>query len=91
MKYYYGMTEKQLNKKREELIKRLRTNPKTAVTFTKVDGSKRLMNCTLMEGHVPIVESTSTRKENKDTVVVFDLDKAAWRSFRVDSVQSTTK
>ena len=85
------MTPKQVSKKREALIKRLLTNPKTTVTFTKVDGSKRVMNCTLMEGHVPAMESTSERKENKDVVVVFDLDKSQWRSFRVDSVQSTTK
>jgi hypothetical protein len=85
------MTPKQVSKKREALIKRLRTNPTTTVTFTKVDGSKRVMNCTLMEGHIPVMESTSERKENKDVVVVFDLDKGQWRSFRVDSVQSTTK
>ena len=50
------MTPKQLSKKREELITRLRTNPTTTVTFTKVDGTKRVMNCTLMEGYVPVME-----------------------------------
>jgi hypothetical protein len=85
------MTPKQLSKKREELIKRLRNNATTTVTFTKVDGTKRVMNCTLMEGYVPIMESISERKENKDVVVAYDLDKGAWRSFRVDSIQSTTK
>ena len=85
------MTPKQLSKKREELITHLRTNPTTTVTFTKVDGTKRVMNCTLMEGYVPVMESTSERKENKDVVVAYDLDKGAWRSFRVDSIQSTTK
>ena len=85
------MTPKQLSKKREELIKRLRNNATTTVTFTKVDGTKRVMNCTLMEGYVPVMESISERKENKDVVVAYDLDKGAWRSFRVDSIQSTTK
>ena len=85
------MTPKQLSKKREELIKRLRNNATTTVTFTKVDGTKRVMNCTLMEGYVPVMESISERKENKDVIVAYDLDKGAWRSFRVDSVKSTTK
>lgn len=87
-----SMNERQLNKKREELIKHLSTNPRTTISFTKADGSTRVMNCTLMGGYVPVTEAKLTvRKENTDTIVAFDLDKCAWRSFRVDSIQSIIK
>ena len=58
------------------------------VSFTKVDGAPRVMNCTLDPGVIPVVNITSesNRKENPDVLVVWDLDKSAWRSFRFDSV-----
>ena len=58
------------------------------VSFTKVDGAPRVMNCTLDPGIIPVVNITSesNRKENPDILVVWDLDKSAWRSFRFDSV-----
>ena len=87
-----SMNERQLNKKREELIKHLSTNPRTTISFTKIDGSIRTMNCTLMGGCVPVTEAKLTiRKENTDTIVAFDLDKHAWRSFRVDCIQAIIK
>ncbi len=59
------------------------------VTFTKVDGTKRDMRCTLNESLIPQSTSTEPKAERKvnDTVQrVFDLDKNEWRSFRKDSV-----
>lgn len=61
------------------------------VTFTKVDGSKRIMKCTLIESALP--KKIQTDEENKRTrvvsdsvVPVFDLEKQAWRSFKIESV-----
>lgn len=60
------------------------------VTFTKKDGTDRLMNCTLQEGVVVPHEKTTERvkEENLDVLAVWDLDKGAWRSFRLDSVKN---
>lgn len=60
------------------------------VTFQKADGSIRVMRCTLMENHLPVVEESETkpkRKTNDDVLAVWDLDQGGWRSFRLDSVK----
>jgi hypothetical protein len=61
---------------------------KMTVTFTKTDGTERAMNCTLVEEHIQPYEKKTerTRTESDETIAVWDLDKNAWRSFRVDSV-----
>ena len=60
------------------------------VTFTKKDGSERMMNCTLQEGVVVPHEKTTerTKEQNADILAVWDIDKSAWRSFRLDSVSA---
>ena len=42
------------------------------------------MNCTLVEDLLPPV--TTERKPNPEVVVVLDVDKGAWRSFRKERV-----
>ena len=60
------------------------------VTFTKVNGETRTMPCTLKEDIVPVYERKTPVKETtakeSATLSVWCVDKAAWRSFRVDSV-----
>ena len=68
------------------------------VTFTKADGTDRLMNCTLRKDLLPEreeKESVSEKKEsvdekpkNKDLVIVWDLDKGAWRSFKLSTIKT---
>ena len=81
---------------REQLVNMLRTGV-CEVTFTKVDGSVRVMPCTLdpvivppapaprvlAEGEVPRV-----KKSNPDTLSVWCTDKNEWRSFKVANVTS---
>jgi len=65
------------------------TKSVASVTFTKKDGTNRVMRCTLKEELLPAVDSDpdkKTRKQNDESLSVWDLDKKAWRSFRVDSV-----
>tara|TARA_B100000749_G_scaffold4100_1_gene3331 strand:- start:340 stop:597 length:258 start_codon:yes stop_codon:yes gene_type:complete len=69
---------------RETLIKNLQQNA-MRITFTKVNGDERIMDCTLQEHMIPET-SGSNRKENEEVLPVFDINKAEWRSFRVDSV-----
>lgn len=61
----------------------------TTVVFTKRDGSRREMICTLNEDMIPAREEgnrNQARKENPDVQSVWDVDKQAWRSFRWDSL-----
>lgn len=63
------------------------------VTFTKADGSDRVMNCTLNKDVVvPYIKATDSSKiVNNNVVAVWDVDKSAWRSFRIDSVKEIYK
>jgi len=60
-----------------------------SVTFVKTDKTERKMLCTLKEDVLPVVESKEpkrTKKDNDNVLAVWDLEKEAFRSFRVDSV-----
>lgn len=73
------------------------------VTFTKKDGTERVMECTTNPLLVPLVEEkvhvTNTdnpidfpkvkkeRKVNEDVMPVYDLESKAWKSFRWDSIK----
>lgn len=56
------------------------------VTFKKVDGTLRTMECTLAEYLLP--PTSGSRTHNDEVVVVYDIAVEAWRSFRKDSVIS---
>ena len=77
---------------RDQLLKDLRENV-MAVYFTKVNGDKREMRCTLMPSLLPpnyMKEETEEKKfhdENKDVLAVWDVMKGGWRSFRIDSIE----
>lgn len=75
---------------RKELIEQLYGHV-LQVTFTKVNGDNRVMDCTLIPEMLPtprVVESDTkvTRKVNEKTISVWDLNAKGWRSFRVDNV-----
>ena len=60
------------------------------VTFTKKDGTVRTMRCTLKADLLPpqtdIEEQVQKKVPNPDALAVWDLEKAAWRSFRFDTI-----
>lgn len=74
---------------RDWLKSHLKMGP-VKVTFTKKDGSERVMNCSLQENVVVPHEKTTDRvkEENPEVIAVWDLDKSAWRSFRLDSIKT---
>lgn len=73
------------NKKERKWLIDLLEERIVEVTFTKKDGTKRVMNCTLHEDYLP--ETVGSDKERSDeALAVFDVDKDAWRSFRWDSI-----
>ena len=81
--------------KRED-IKTVLTENVAEITFTKKDGTERLMKCTLKSDIVPERDvvgvigkvEEKTRVVNTEVLPVWDIVKSAWRSFRVDSVKA---
>jgi hypothetical protein len=71
---------------REDLAAILR-NSVAVVTFVKKNGELRKMKCTLKEDVLPDLVGTK-RKRNYDVLPVWDLEKNAWRSFRLDSIEN---
>ena len=79
---YHGQGDIIVN--REILIKNLQKKS-MRITFTKVNGDERIMDCTLQEYMVPPT-NPDNRKENEEVLPVWDINKGEWRSFRLDSV-----
>ena len=75
----------------QEILENLR-NGEVTVTFTKVNGDKRVMTCTLNESVIPKPEKTEplTQKKvraiNPEVCSVWDVNAKGWRSFRWDNV-----
>ena len=60
------------------------------LTFTKVDGTERTMNCTLMPDMLPQVVVSEDKKERKvstTSIAVCDVELKEWRSFRTTHVK----
>lgn len=64
------------------------------VIFTKKSGEERLMECSLRTEDIPEDKRPKPRVEGSEppsytdaAIRVFDTEKQAWRSFRVDSVK----
>jgi len=76
---------------REQLAEMLQNNV-CEVTFTKVDGSVRVMPCTLKESIIPkkpvdiASKSSEKRLRTLDVLSAWCTDKNEWRSFRVANV-----
>jgi len=60
------------------------------ITFTKKDGTVRVMNCTLkpelLPESKPLAEGKTPRKESTTSIRVFDNDLKEWRSFTTKNV-----
>ena len=78
---------------REEIMTVLKENV-AQVTFTKINGDVRVMECTLKESHLPPVDKDDSisqkkvREINEEVVSVWDTKAQGWRSFRVENVTS---
>jgi len=70
------------------LLEQLRAGP-VMVSFTKIDGDRRDMLCTLQENYLPIKadsDEKKAKKENPNVISVWDINKNGWRSFRWENV-----
>lgn len=78
-----------LNEKKEAL-KTLLKSADCIVTFTKKDGTERVMKCTLRESvAIPYEKKTDrTRDPKEDILPVWDLEADAWRSVTVSTIKT---
>ena len=78
-----------LDKSKESLQNLLRSFVAT-ITFTKKDGTERVMKCTLKQDiAIPHERKTDRVKEPKeDMLPVWDLDQGAWRTITVPNILS---
>ena len=76
---------------RDEMINELREKT-CRVIFKKVNGEERDMQCTLINDVLPlrVSEPKKERPVNENTIVAFDINKEAYRSFRVENVIAFT-
>ncbi len=73
---------------KEEIVSVLHKGTAT-VSFTKVDGSTRIMECTLKADMIPEQPQKKTdrvKKPNDAVLSVWDLNANGWRSFRIENV-----
>ena len=74
---------------KETIISKL-AEGELVISFTKIDGDRRDMRCTLNEEILPTQTQKDNvkqaRKENPAVQSVWDVDKGAWRSFRWENV-----
>ena len=79
----------------KEDLKLLLSQNVVTVDFTKLDGDKRVMTCTLREDIKPAATKADSMSQKKvrevsDAVVsVWDVNAKGWRSFRYDRINST--
>lgn len=83
----------------QDWVKSILNDGIATVTFTKADGTERVMKCTLDRKLVPNYEerTSETKRINEnvrmvspDVLPVYDVEAQGWRSFRWDSIKSVT-
>lgn len=75
-----------------EWLRELLRERVVGITFTKKDGTERVMQATLSENFIPEATNTensaTTRKKSDEALAVWDVEAEGWRSFRWDSVKT---
>ena len=89
-----NLTEKETKLFKKWLRSHLKSGPVT-VTFTKKDGTERIMKCTTNPTYIMFkepesVESKREKKINEDVMPVYDIEAGHWKSFRWDSIKQVT-
>lgn len=61
------------------------------VRFIKEDGTRRIMKATLKRDLLPPGDGVNKdpKAENREVIAAWDTELGAWRSFRLDRVEST--
>jgi len=82
----------EMEPKLHEWLKGMLAIGEATITFTKVDGTERVMKCTLEASKLPVVElkeGAKPRKQSDSTKAlrVFDLEKNEWRAFTIKNIK----
>lgn len=78
------------NTKLEYLLEALKDTV-AEITFTKKDGSTRIMTCTRDMSRIPSEQHpVGDKPANETTTTVYDLDSDGWRSFKNENLISYT-
>ena len=72
---------------KDEYVEQLREGTRT-VTFLKENGEIRVMKCSLHPKWLPEGQHDDQSVHADDVVTAWDLDKDAWRSFKIGRVQA---
>lgn len=76
----------------KEWLKNVLKNEGAIITFTKKDGTERVLKGTLNSSVIPeqhAPKGTGTeKKKTEDALAVFDIENNGWRSFRFDSIKT---
>ena len=76
----------------QETIKEQLRAKTLRISFTKVNGDRRDMLCTLSESAIPADKAPkTTRSVSSASQPVFDITQGDWRSFRWDSIIEVTE
>lgn len=82
--WYISAEEKERALFRDWLLGVLKTNEQVTITFKKSDGTDRVMNCTLKDSVIPLVENP---KASDNLCTVWDTDLNSWRSFKFENIK----
>ena len=67
-------------------LKDFLSKSEAVIVFEKKDGTIREMRCTLKPEYLPPLKGSNSAR-SMEVLPVWDLDKNAWRSFRLDSIK----
>lgn len=95
---YYEQSAEPEREQFRRFMKGILQDGPALVEFVKADGNIRTMNCTLSEEHgakyimkenttVPVERAHMPVKVNNDVCKIWDIEQAAWRSFRWDRLK----
>jgi hypothetical protein len=76
------------SKQGRDHLKTMLHNSVVEVRFLKADGTERVMKCTLQSDVIIAGEKKTERTKpvNEEVLNVWDVEKDAWRSFRLDAI-----
>lgn len=88
---WYGQADEAERAEFREWFHGVMRNERVNVCFVKADGTDRWMHCSLHPDLIPAdklqKEEANPRKRSEEAMVVWDLDKQDWRSFRYDRIR----
>lgn len=94
---YYNQATPEDQEEFKSWLKGLLHERSVTITFTKVDGSERVMKCSLHPAFLPPLVETEEdpnappkkeRKVNPNVVAVFDIEKQDWRSIKYETIKN---